>query len=300
MTLFTVELTQDKARIRAFLERDRLWGAYALGDLEPALFPHCLWGVASDARGDVALVLLFQALTPPGLLTFGDPQGAIAILSEALQPAHVFFMIATEHLAALRELYEIGALDPMLRMVVDVTTFRPKTLTPQPPLLQVERGSEDSPSPLSGGRGWGIRDSIPRPITPADLDALNTLYAGGETPGAFAPFQIEQGVFYGVELDGRLVAAAGTHLVAPSQGVAAVGNVYTDRAHRGRGLAQLCTSAVVVHCFDLGIRDVVLNVDSRNAPAIAAYRRLGFREHRAFYEAHGERLRNTHYALRTT
>lgn len=273
MNLFTVELTQDKGRIRAFLERDRLWGAYALGDLEPALFPHCVWGLASDARGDVALVLLFEALTPPGLLTFGDPHAVVAILSEALRPAQVFFMIGTEHLAALRELYHVETPDPMVRMVVDRATFTPPSA---PPSLV--------------GRAAGRLGPVRR-ITLADLDRLNALYAGGETPGAFAPFQIEQGVFYGVELDGRLVAAAGTHLVAPSQGVAAVGNVYTDRAYRGRGLAQLCTSAVVAHCFDLGIGDVVLNVDSRNAPAIAAYRRLGFREHRAFYEAHGERIK---------
>ena len=293
-----VELTGDKGRIRAFLERDRRWGAYALGDLEPALFPHCLWGVASDARGDVALALLFQALTPPGLLTFGDPDGVAAILSEALQPPQVFFMIETGHLAPLRALYAVGAPDPMLRLAVDRGTFAqaltPRTLTPAPS----PRGRGESvslPLPLGdppfggqGARGEGLR---PRRIHPADLNALNALYAGGETPGAFAPFQIEQGVFYGVERDGRLVAAAGTHLVAPSEGVAAVGNVYTDRAYRGQGLAQVCTGAVVAHCFDLGIRDVVLNVDSRNAPAIAAYRRLGFREHRAFYEAHGERKR---------
>ena len=212
-------------------------------------------------------------------------------------------MIETDHLAALRELYEIGALDPMLRMVVDVTTFMPASSPPSlvgkgarglgeldpTPTPSPNKGGESSPSSLRGKGAGGVGQA--RRIILADLDRLNALYAGGETPGAFAPFQIEQGVFYGVELDGRLVAAAGTHLVAPSQGVAAVGNVYTDRAYRGRGLAQLCTSAVVAHCFDLGIRDVVLNVDSRNAPAIAAYRRLGFREHRAFYEAHGERMR---------
>ena len=268
--------------------------------------------MASNARGDVALVLLFEALTPPGLLTFGDPQAVVALLSKALQPPQVFFMIETEHLAALRELYAVGPLDPMLRMVVDPTTFRPAAaprslpgkgagglgvfdLSPTPSPGKgggLRKGEVTSPLPPPSflGKGAGGLGQVRR-ITPADLNALNTLYAGGETPGAFAPFQIEQGVFYGVELDGRLVAAAGTHLVAPSEGVAAVGNVYTDRAYRGQGLAQLCTSAVVAHCFDLGIRDVVLNVDSRNAPAIAAYRRLGFRQHRAFYEARGERMR---------
>ena len=44
--------------------------------------------------------------------------------------------------------------------------------------------------------------------------------------------------------DTRLIAAAGTHVVSPQWGVAAVGNVYTHREYRGQGLAKVVTSAV--------------------------------------------------------
>jgi hypothetical protein len=46
----TIELT-DKSQILAYLESDRLYAAYAIGDMEPALFAHCAWlGAERDGR----------------------------------------------------------------------------------------------------------------------------------------------------------------------------------------------------------------------------------------------------------
>jgi predicted GNAT family acetyltransferase len=77
--------------------------------------------------------------------------------------------------------------------------------------------------------------------------------------------------------DGRLVAVAGTHVVSRQEHVAVVGNVFTHPAYRGRGYATAATSAVtealLEHCDH-----VVLTVDPNNAPAVAAYARLGYRE----------------------
>lgn len=278
--MIRLELTTDKTRIRSFLERDRLWGAYALGDLEPGLFERCQWVFAVAEGEDTALGLLFTALDPPGYLLYGDAAGVDAILSSGLTPGQAFLVTAHAHWPLVERYYTVGKHDEMVRMVVGQASFRGRSLTPRPPL------------PPGGGRGWGM-GGIPRRVTLADLAQLNALYASEQGPDAFAPFQIEQGVFYALETNGRIVAAAGTHLVSPSMGVAAVGNVYTDSAYRGRGLAQLCTSAVVTHCFELGIRDVVLNVNTQNEPAKAAYRRLGFREYCLFIEGVGERGKKT-------
>jgi len=43
-----VQRVADRRRLLAFLERDRLWAAYAIGDLEPGLFEHCEWGMAVE------------------------------------------------------------------------------------------------------------------------------------------------------------------------------------------------------------------------------------------------------------
>ncbi|WP_166391166.1 mycothiol synthase [Nocardioides ochotonae] len=59
-----------------------------------------------------------------------------------------------------------------------------------------------------------------------------------------------------------------------------LGEVYVvgiDPAAQGRGLGSLLTLAGLHHLTDAGVREVLLYVESDNAPAIAVYSRLGFR-----------------------
>lgn len=268
-----VEETQDKGRIRRFLAGDRLWTAYALGDLEPGMFEQCDWVAVTDGARDVALVLLFNGLATPGLWPFGDDDGVRLALAEAVAPAAPRVSIRPAQRTVVEAAYALDEPDLMTRMVVDEASFTPVVRLPLPL-----------------GEGWGEGLTQPRRLTGGDVDALNTLYASGETPDSFAPSQIDQGAFYGIEVGGHLVAAAGTHLLAPSEGVAAVGNVFTYRDWRGRGLAQACTSAVVAECLRRGAEDIVLNVKSDNTAAIAAYRRLGFRDYCRFLEIGATRL----------
>jgi predicted GNAT family acetyltransferase len=66
-------------------------------------------------------------------------------------------------------------------------------------------------------------------------------------------------------------------------GIAAVGNVLTRIAYRGRGMARSVTSAVTETALEQH-RDVVLNVREDNAPAISVYERLGYMTHGEFIE----------------
>ena len=101
------------------------------------------------------------------------------------------------------------------------------------------------------------------------------------------------GVFYGVKHRGRLVSAAGTHILARTMGVAAVGNVCTYPEHRGQGCATRCTSAVCAELLAMGL-DVVLNVAQDNADAIHIYKKLGFRVYCPFVEGVAVRKRGGH------
>ena len=117
---------------------------------------------------------------------------------------------------------------------------------------------------------------------PATRGSLNRLYELGLT--AWLPTEsIASGLYYGVRRGGRLVAAAGTHVISPTYGLAAVGNVFTHREWRGRGFAKIVTSAVTAELLET-VDTVVLNVRADNPPALAAYRALGYREHTRFEE----------------
>ena len=75
-----------------------------------------------------------------------------------------------------------------------------------------------------------IVPAAPRPtvarLVPVEIGDLNRLYELGFTAW-LPPTAIAEGVYYGIRVDGRLVAAAGTHVVCREARLAAVGNVMT-------------------------------------------------------------------------
>jgi ribosomal protein S18 acetylase RimI-like enzyme len=245
------ELT-DKPQILAYLETDRLYAAYAIGDLEPELFAQSTWVGAERAGQLQALILHFRGLQPPALFLMGHVEGLRVILERALRPGRVYLTCRREHLPMTRDFYAWDASMAMWRMVLKPERFRAVT-------------------------GDCIR------LTAEHFDCLRELYALGGGVG-FARAQVEHGVFRGLFVDGRLVAVAGTHLVSPTYGVAAVGNVFTHPGYRGRGYGTATTSAVVAGLVERGFRDIVLNVSQDNGPAIHIYNKLGFERHSAFFE----------------
>lgn len=248
----------DRAPIQAFLEQDRTYNAYALGDLEPGMYEQCTWAGAGRAGKLEALILLYRGLNPHPLVLSGQSEGLRTLLGEMPWPRQVYLNCREPHLPALEGVYAWEGQDAMWRMALDPARFCPVT------------------------------DRLTR-LGPADAGALAALYAQG-AGNAFSSAQVAQGVFYGLYVDGELVAAAGTHLVSPTYSVAAVGNVFTHPAHRGRGYATRTTAAVVGDLLARGVRDVVLNVRQDNKPAIRIYERLGFDRSCAFLEgpAHQE------------
>lgn len=64
--------------------------------------------------------------------------------------------------------------------------------------------------------------------------------------------------------------------VAPERGVLKLEQLYLAAAHRGLGLGRLMLAHVEERGRALGRDTVVLQVNKRNAPAIAFYRRAGF------------------------
>jgi GNAT superfamily N-acetyltransferase len=242
----------DKSEILAYLETDRLYAAYAIGDLEPGMFEQCTWAGTREAGRLQALILHFRGLDPPALFLMGDAAGLRAILQEELRPPRVYLTCRPEHLSLAREFYAWDETVPMWRMVLPPARFRP-----------VE--------------GDCIR------LGPAHADQLAALYAlGGGL--AFSGAQVEHGVFHGILAEGQLVAVAGTHLVSGTYSVAAVGNIFTHPDYRGQGHGTATTSAVVAELLQRGIRDVILNVGQDNAGAVRIYERLGFERYCPFLE----------------
>lgn len=273
MGSWSVRLTTDKNEIVAFLQRDLVLAAYAIGDLEPEHFSFCTWYVAEAGNQLDALTLLYQRLDPPVMLTIGEAPGIATIFDEVALPEHVYMAAQTAHLPVFEWYYDFSddRIRPMLRMDLAPMAFRMTC---------------DLPANITLRR-----------LSSADVPAIQALFAAGGpyTPDAFSSPQVEEGVFFGLESQaltqiepGPLIAVAGTHLVASTMSIAAVGNIYTHPAHRGRGYGQLVTSAVTAELLKRNLQ-VVLNVDEDNIAAVQLYEKLGYRVHCAFFEGVGRR-----------
>jgi ribosomal protein S18 acetylase RimI-like enzyme len=88
------------------------------------------------------------------------------------------------------------------------------------------------------------------------------------------------GPAFGCFDDGRLVAMAATHFATAD--VVELGHIATHPDYRRRGYASACAAALARAAFVLSPR-VFLMVMAENAPALAAYKRLGFRTIEQFY-----------------
>jgi ribosomal protein S18 acetylase RimI-like enzyme len=251
------ETTTDDGLIRSFLQRDRIYAAYALADLEDNA-RRARWGIAREGSEVVSLVLEFGGPSPQPLFVAGRDDGIEAILRELIKPPIAYLAYLPQSSRAVETRYRMEPGPPMVRMWVDRERFRPA----------FDPGIE----PLASG----------------DAGELNRLYRLGF--GSWLPPQaISEGIYRGIRVNGRLVAAAGTHVIGRRAKIAVVGNVLTQPEFRGRGYAQATTAAVTAHLLEF-CDHVVLNVRSDNPPALNAYRRLGYAEHVRFEERLGHRI----------
>ena len=249
--------TTDKSLLRSYLERDRLYAAYAICDLEDREFGKTRWGGAFDGERLVALALEYTGLTPQPLFAMGRTEGIEAILRDIVRPRAAYVAVLPEALPAVETVYRVDPGPQMVRMWVDRGRFRPY------------------PADV-------------RRLLPSDIGELNRLYQLG-----FASWlpssSISDGVYFGMRVGGKLVAAAGTHVISRDARLAVVGNVLTHVDYRGRGFATAVTGAVTAELLR-SADQVVLNVRSDNPPALQAYRRLGYAEHVRFEERLAHRL----------
>jgi RimJ/RimL family protein N-acetyltransferase len=247
----------DRRQLRAFLESDRLLAAYAICDLEDREFNKTRWGGAFDGDRLVAVGLEYGGMTPQPLFVMGRADGIEAVLRDVLRPRAAYVASTSETLPAVEAVYRLDPGPPMVRMWVDRSRFRPY------------------PADV-------------RRLLPIDIGELNRLYQLG-----FASWlpssSIADGVYFGMRVGGRLVAAAGTHVISGTARLAVVGNVLTHVDYRGRGFATAVTGAVTAELLRT-CDQVVLNVRSDNPPALQAYRRLGYAEHLRFEERLAHRL----------
>jgi ribosomal protein S18 acetylase RimI-like enzyme len=247
-----VGTTTDRVLLRGFLERDRLLAAYAICDLDDREFGRTRWGIAREDGAVTALVLEYGGPSPQPLFVMGENDGVAAVLRDVIRPRLAFVAASPDSLSAVQRHYRLDPGPQMVRMWVDAERFEP------------------------------VLDPGVEPLRSSDVSELNRLYRLG-FGSWLAGDAVAEGVYFGIRVNGHLVAAAGTHVIGRDARIAVVGNVLTQPEYRGRGYAEATTAAVTAELLRF-CDHVVLNVRADNPPALNAYRRLGYVEHARFEE----------------
>lgn len=248
---YSVERLAEPATIRARLIPEGAYAAYALAQLAPPYFPRSEWWAASGPAGR-ALVLHSRGGLGRALVTLGDAPALDVILSLHPGPRFCFASFRPDHRSAVQRHFILTRDELMVRMSITRETFR-----------------------LAAGEAVRLRGD--------DIGRINRLYSAEGGPASYTSRHIDEGVYYGVIADGKLVTIAGTHVDSPKERVSVVGNVFTHPRYRGEGLATIATSVVtqaLLEHSDL----VALTVEASNAPALAIYRKLGYRQECTLYE----------------
>lgn len=234
----------DPASLEAIFGADPVVHLYGLADLEEPHWSRSEWWV----EGEVAV----------GVVGFaGSPDKAIYAMSERA-PTQTMDLLASmaeelpggamvtgpiglaERIGTLREIRDLGV---HWRLIHD------------------------------GRPAFGVPEV--QELSESDVGALVALHETDPGAAFFLPDMVVEGVYVGIRDGVRLLASAGSHVLSDRYGVAAIGAVITDPAHRGLGLG----AAVTQHLTSLlapRFRTVGLNVADDNPGAMRLYERLGF------------------------
>ncbi len=239
-------------QIETFVRRDLAMHLYELGDLDPFFWPHTQWfGLPGADEGLAALALLYRGPGVPTLLALGrDDPGATAQLLELV--ADQIPLPAYAHL-----------LPGQRSRLGDRMQIRPFGLH-----LKMAHRDRDR---------LAIRTDDVQRLGPADRTDLEALYLRSYPGNWFDGRMLDTGQYYGIRGEGQLLCVAGVHVYSPRYRVAALGNVTTDPAARGRGLARRATAHLCRSLYAT-VETIGLNVQADNQAAISCYRSLGFEE----------------------
>ena len=131
-------------------------------------------------------------------------------------------------------------------------------------MLYVPRGAAAVPPPG--------QDPAPDLLTIVDVPEMLALKEVA-FPGFYGPKAPSLGTYYGVRVQGSLVAMAGERLALP--GLREVSAVCTHPAYRGRGFAELLILTLLQQHSILGLGSL-LHAAAGNHGALRLYKRLGF------------------------
>ncbi len=242
-------IVHDRSTIENFLRQNVHLHLYSLGDLDDFFWSDTTWYALKHAGEITALALMYTGEALPVLLALSQPLAPMRILlSDLLRILPRRFY---SHLSPGLE--DVLAGDYCL----EAHGAHHKMALRDPAAVQA------------------VDTSQAVNLTREDLPAIQDLYAVSYPGNWFDSRMLETGRYYGVWDGAELRSIAGIHVYSPTYRVAALGNITTHPAFRGRGLGRQVTAKLCQELLPV-VDHIGLNVKADNQTAIQVYRKLGF------------------------
>ena len=140
-------LWTNSALVRARLNTDRPWAAYALGDLAPALAGRTEWHVGPDG----AILLLYRAFETPVLFALGAPEAVAPLLDEIAAEKTLYLSIRSDMLPLIKARYTVTHAAAMWRRTLAADDARSGPPAPGTVRLGLDDLPRQGPSRHAGG-----------------------------------------------------------------------------------------------------------------------------------------------------
>lgn len=247
----------DKQEIEHFLRQDISLHIYSVGDLDDFFWPYTTWYGLRTNGSLSAIALLYSGQSLPTLLALSQECEAMTELLRSvnhLLPARFYAHLSPGLGSVLSDTHLLDPHGEHYKM-----TLHDKTRV--------------SNFDCSGVVALSL----------AELEEIQAFYQDSYPGNWFDPRMLETHQYFGIRAGGKLVSAGGIHVYSSQYRVAALGNIATHPAHRGRGYGKAVT-ARICQSLDKEVNDIGLNVKTDNTSAIACYERLGFETIAAYGE----------------
>jgi ribosomal protein S18 acetylase RimI-like enzyme len=186
-----------------------------------------------------------------------------------------------EALALIERLYAVAGLPPCVRVnPLCAADTRPRLLARGYRVKDSSLGMvADALSAAAPGLPAGCALQLDTAATPEWVRGVSARQSGDKRDADAALLAIVSRIrlpaaFATLVLEGE---PAGFGLVVAERGMAEIGSIVVDGRHRGRGLGRGLMQGLLAAAAALGAARAFLQVEERNAPALALYRGLGFR-----------------------
>jgi RimJ/RimL family protein N-acetyltransferase len=254
----------DKKSIHEFLLKDPYLHIYEIGDLQDKLYQHITWFGAVEGGEIKALAMLYMTHEPLFFLLENiNIEAGKEIIVNILDklPDRMYCHLSKGLAAALEGKYTLDRQGTFYKMKLTGDILLDKGIKYPEYTYRMNRN---------------------------DFETINEFLKKTNPKAFFVHGMLDTLKYFCVRKNNEIISMAGVHLYSKEYSVAAIGNVVTSENSRSRGYARSVTASL---CRDLWgeVKYIGLNVKTDNAPAIAAYEKIGFIKHAEVEEIRAEK-----------